>query len=85
MELTRKQLQTVFEKFNVQEIYPLGEKFNPEQHQAMAMQPMDNAEPNSVVRVFQKGYRLNDRLLRPAMVVIAQPVAIESTRIDEHA
>jgi molecular chaperone GrpE len=85
MELTLKQLQTVFEKFNIETVDPIGEKFNPEQHQAMAVQPVDDAEPNTVIRVFQKGYRLNDRLLRPAMVVIAQKAAAESARIDEQA
>lgn len=72
MELTRKQLVAVLEKFNVVAIDPVGEKFNPELHQAMAMQPDADAPPNSVIRVFQKGYLLHDRLLRPAMVVVAQ-------------
>jgi molecular chaperone GrpE len=74
MELTLKQLLSTLEKFNVRVIDPEGEKFNPEQHQAMAMQPTDTAEPNTVIKVFQKGYLLNDRLLRPAMVVIAQAI-----------
>ncbi|MGZ8216430.1 nucleotide exchange factor GrpE [Methylomagnum sp.] len=72
MTLTHKQLLTVLEKFNVRGIDPVGEKFNPDFHQAMAMQPAPDAEPNTVIKVFQKGYLLNDRLLRPAMVVIAQ-------------
>jgi len=84
MELTLKQLEAVFEKFGILAIDPLGEKFNPDQHQAMAAQPVENAEPNTVVKVFQKGYSLNDRLLRPAMVVIAQQVG-ESTYIDQKA
>lgn len=75
MELTLKQLLSTLEKFNVRAIDPEGEKFNPELHQAMAMQPTDAAEPNTVIKVFQKGYLLNERLLRPAMVVIAQAVA----------
>jgi molecular chaperone GrpE len=53
---------------------PAGERFNPELHQAMAMQPTDDVEPNTVIKVFQKGYLLNERLLRPAMVVVAQAV-----------
>lgn len=72
MDLTHKQLLAVLEKFNVRRVDPTGEKFNPEFHQAMAMQPAPDAEPNTVITVFQKGYLLNDRLLRPAMVVIAQ-------------
>ncbi|MGI2324276.1 MULTISPECIES: nucleotide exchange factor GrpE [Methylococcus] len=71
-ELTLKQFKSVFEKFGIAVVDPLGEKFNPEQHQAMAMEPAGEAEPNTVVKVFQKGYLLNDRLLRPALVVVAQ-------------
>lgn len=83
-ELTLRQFQNVLEKFNVIPVEPLGQKFNPEHHQAMAMEPTASAEPGSVVKVFQKGYLLNDRLLRPAMVVIAQAVA-ENLHLDEQA
>jgi molecular chaperone GrpE len=83
-ELTLKQFRAVLEKFNIQPVDPLGQKFNPELHQAMAMEPSASAEPNTVVKVFQKGYVLNDRLLRPAMVVIAQAMA-EQPRVDEKA
>jgi molecular chaperone GrpE len=71
-ELTLKQFQNVFEKFGILAIDPVGEKFNPEQHQAMAMESAEGVEPNTVLKVFQKGYLLNDRLLRPALVVVAQ-------------
>lgn len=71
-ELTLKQFQSVFEKFAIAAVDPTGEKFNPELHQAMAMEPAQGVEPNTVLRVFQKGYLLNDRLLRPALVVVAQ-------------
>lgn len=74
MELTLKQLNDTFAKFGLLVINPVGEKFNPELHQAMAMQPTDEAESNTVIKVFQKGYTLNDRLLRPAMVVVAQAI-----------
>jgi len=84
MELTLKQLNSALKKFSVRAVDPLGEKFNPDLHQAMAMQPSADVEPNTVVRVFQKGYLLHDRLLRPALVVIAQAAA-ESTHIDEQA
>jgi molecular chaperone GrpE len=67
-------LLSSLEKFNVIPIDPLGEKFDPERHQAMAMQPTDEAEPNTVIKVYQKGYLISDRLLRPAMVVVAQSI-----------
>ncbi|QSA97697.1 nucleotide exchange factor GrpE [Methylococcus sp. EFPC2] len=83
-ELTLKQLQSALERFNVLPVDPAGQKFNPEHHQAMAVEPTVGAEPGTVVKVFQKGYLLNDRLLRPAMVVIAQPPA-EDVHLDEQA
>ncbi len=71
VDLTLKQLSSVFTKFNIQEINPLGEKFDPHKHQAMAMVEAD-AEPNTVVMVMQKGYSLNERILRPALVSVAK-------------
>jgi len=71
-ELTIKQFEALFAKFNIVAIDPLGQPFNAEQHQAMLMQEVEDAEPNTVVNVFQKGYLLNGRLLRPAMVVVAK-------------
>ncbi len=71
-ELTLKQFLGVLEKFNVKPIEALGEKFDPALHQAMTMEQNDEVEPNTVVKVFQKGYTINERLLRPAMVVIAK-------------
>ncbi|MGR9087748.1 MAG: nucleotide exchange factor GrpE [Gammaproteobacteria bacterium] len=71
-ELTIKQFESVFSKFNIVTIDPVGQPFNAEQHQAMLMQEIEGAEPNTVVNVFQKGYLLNGRLLRPAMVVVAK-------------
>ncbi len=73
IELTLKQLLTVFHKFEIQQIDPLGEKFNPDLHEAMAMEEVEGVESGTVVRVFQKGYRLGDRLVRPALVVVARP------------
>ena len=71
MELTLKQLSGVFEKFNIREINPAGEKLDPHKHQAIGM--MDSDQPaNTVVSVMQKGYALNDRVLRPAMVMVAK-------------
>ena len=74
VELTLKQFATVFEKFNLREINPLGEKFDPHWHQAISMVDAD-AEPNTVVGVLQKGYALNDRVLRPALVMVAKAKA----------
>jgi molecular chaperone GrpE len=71
-ELTLKQFESVFAKFNITLIDPIGELFNAEHHQAMATQVVEGVEPNTVVTVFQKGYLLNGRLLRPAMVIVAK-------------
>jgi len=70
-ELTLKQLITVFEKFAVVIIDPQGEKFDPQLHEAIAMQPSAEHEPNTVITVVQKGYTLSERLLRPARVIVA--------------
>lgn len=74
-ELTIKQFESVFAKFNIEAIDPMGQPFDPEFHQAMTMVPTEDAEPNTVINVFQKGYVLNGRLIRPAMVVVAQSAA----------
>jgi len=71
MELTHKQLATVFEKFNITVINPQGEKFDPHQHQAMCMVDSDQ-EPNTVVQVMQKGYKLHERVIRPALVSVSK-------------
>lgn len=71
-ELTLKQFDAVFNKFNIEALNPVGEPFNPEHHQAMTMQPSKEHAPNTVLNVFQKGYLLNGRLIRPAMVVVAK-------------
>lgn len=83
-ELTIKQFDSLFAKFNIVAIDPVGQPFNPEQHQAMLMQEVEGAEPNTVVNVFQKGYLLNGRLLRPAMVVVAKS-AEKPPQVDEQA
>src|SRR3989338_165013 len=71
MELTLKQLSSVFEKFNISEINPVGEKLDPHKHQAITM--VDSDQPaNTVVSVMQKGYALNNRVLRPALVMVAK-------------
>lgn len=81
VELTLKSFSDVLQKFEVMVVEPVGQSFNPEFHQAMAMIEQPGTAPNSVVQVMQKGYTLNGRLLRPAMVVVAKP----APRIDETA
>lgn len=81
-ELTLSLFNSVMEKFNVVAVNPEGESFNPELHQAMAMQPSEDIEPNTVLTVVQKGYSLNERLVRPAMVIVSQAAP---TKIDEQA
>jgi len=71
-EATLKLLSKAFEKAGLSEIEPLGEPFNPELHEAMAMQPSPEHVPDSVLQVVQKGYQLNGRLLRPARVIVAR-------------
>jgi len=70
--LTLRMLSQVMEKFNVVQVDPKGETFNPELHEAMAMVPSNEVAPNNILDVIQKGYLLNDRLIRPARVVVAK-------------
>ena len=72
MEMTLNLLAAAMEKHHIQEINPIGQPFDPERHQAMSTRPSDQHEPNTVITVYQKGYLLNDRLIRPAMVVVSQ-------------
>jgi molecular chaperone GrpE len=72
VELTLKSFTNCLQKFNVLALDPVGEPFNPEFHQAMGMMESETAEPDSVVAVMQKGYTLNGRVLRPAMVMVAK-------------
>ncbi|MCO4811872.1 MAG: nucleotide exchange factor GrpE [Gammaproteobacteria bacterium] len=68
---TLKLLASTLERFGIVEVDPVGEPFDPDFHEAISMQPSDDVEPGSVVTVVQKGYTLNGRLLRPAMVIVA--------------
>ena len=72
MNLTLQMFYTAMEKFGVKTIAPQGEKFNPEQHEAISMQEIEGSESGTVVTIMQKGYELNGRLVRPAMVVVAK-------------
>lgn len=72
LELTLKQLLDVLSRYQVVQVDPQGEPFDPELHEAMTQIPSPDAEPNSVIDVLEKGYTLNGRLLRPARVVVAK-------------
>lgn len=69
--LTLRHMAGIFDKFSIEAIDPSGETFDPNRHEAVAMQPTGEFAPGSVMEVFRKGYRLQDRLLRPARVVVA--------------
>jgi molecular chaperone GrpE len=74
-EATLRLLRAAFDKFGIALVDPLGEPFDPQLHEAMSMQPSNTAAPGSVLVVLQKGYRIGDRLLRPARVIVAgEPV-----------
>lgn len=70
-EMTLKMFENAIDKFGIKSVHPKGESFNPEHHQAMTMMDSAEHEPNTIIDVMQKGYLLNERLVRPAMVVVA--------------
>ena len=72
IELTLRMFEQAMEKFGIEPVDPAGDPFNPEFHQAMTMQESDTAASGTVLTVVQKGYRLNERLVRPAMVIVAK-------------
>jgi molecular chaperone GrpE len=72
LELTMKLFVDVLQKFDVQQIDPMGVPFDPQEHEAMSMQDAPGAAPNTVIAVFQKGYKLNDRVIRPARVIVSK-------------
>ena len=82
VELTHKSFIDVLNKFNLEQVNPLGEPFDPQFHQAITMLENPDAEPNSVLDVMQTGYTLNGRLIRPAMVVVSKA---PTPKIDETA
>ena len=83
MQLTLRMLGEAMQKFGVERIDPQGSPFDPNLHQALSVQPRDDVPPNTVVVVVQKGYALNGRLVRPAMVMVSRPS--EARGIDEKA
>lgn len=72
-------------KFNVEQINPVGEPFDPQKHEAMSMVPSNEAEPNTVIAVMQKGYLLHERVVRPAMVMVAKADDSGGGSVDEQA
>lgn len=73
LDLTIKQLESAFGRFSIEEVNPeLGEKLDPERHQAMSVEETADMEPDRICRVIQRGYLLHSRLLRPAMVMVAK-------------
>ncbi|MFT6624808.1 MAG: molecular chaperone GrpE [Cycloclasticus sp.] len=86
MALTYKQLISALKQSGIEQVNPEDEIFSPELHQAISVVPSPDHEPNTVIQVFQKGYTLNGRLLRPAMVIVSQSTPPEGTKkIDEQA
>ncbi len=77
VELTLRQLKSVFEKFSLNEIDPAGQKFDPHRHQAISTVEAAG-EPNTVVQVLQKGYLLHERVIRPALVTVSKAKSLES-------
>lgn len=71
LEMTVKMFQDVMQRFSVEAVDPIGQKFNPQEHEAMTMQPSAEHEPNTVMFTVQKGYKLHGRVVRPARVVIS--------------
>ncbi len=82
-ELTIKLLAAAFDKFGISAVHPIDEEFDPEYHQAMTMIEHAEKDPNTVLDVMQKGYTLNERLIRPAMVVVSKAPANKDEKVDE--
>ncbi|MDO6762720.1 nucleotide exchange factor GrpE [Agarivorans sp. 1_MG-2023] len=79
VELTLKTLIDAVKKFGIEVVAPQDQAFDPEKHQAMGMQEVEGVAPNTVVAVLQKGYELNGRLLRPAMVMISKAASVDTS------
>ena len=77
LELTMKLFTDVMQKFGVEQIDPVGATFDPQLHEAMSIQEAPGTPPNSVIAVFQKGYKLSDRVIRPARVIVSKSKAPE--------
>ena len=85
VEMTLSMFLGSVKKFNLEQVDPVGQPFDPSLHEAMSMVEVPNSEPNMVVAAMQKGYTLNSRLIRPAMVMVSKNSAANATNIDEQA
>ena len=85
VEMTLSLFLASIQKFNLEQVDPVGKPFDPSLHEAMSMVEVPNAEPNTVIAAMQKGYTLNGRLVRPAMVMVSKNSAAGGTNIDEQA
>ncbi|MFO7786393.1 MAG: nucleotide exchange factor GrpE [Halospina sp.] len=85
VDMTLEMFTGALSKFNVEQINPVGEPFDPQKHEAMSMVPSNEAEPNTVIAVMQKGYLLHDRVVRPAMVMVAKTDDSGGGNVDEQA
>ncbi|MCW8883676.1 MAG: nucleotide exchange factor GrpE [Motiliproteus sp.] len=85
VDMTLSMMMAALKKFNVEPVDPQGEPFDPQHHQAMSMVENGDVEPNTVLHVMQKGYLLNGRLVRPAMVMVSKAGPAASPKIDEQA
>ena len=85
VEMTLSMFLTSIKKFNLEQVDPIGQPFDPSLHEAMSMVEAPDAEPNTVIAAMQKGYTLNSRLIRPAMVMVSKNSASSTTNIDEQA
>jgi len=79
IELTHQGLLSSLEKFSIKAVDPQDQPFNPELHQAMSMQEVEGVAPNTVIAVMQKGYELNGRLIRPAMVMVSKAASVDTS------
>jgi molecular chaperone GrpE len=85
VEMTLSLFLSAISKFNLEQIDPVGQPFDPGMHEAMSLVEVPNVEPNTVIAAMQKGYTLNGRLVRPAMVMVSKNSAANATKIDEQA
>ena len=85
VEMTLSMFLSSINKFNLEQVDPVGQPFDPSLHEAMSMVEVPNAAPNTVIAAMQKGYTLNGRLVRPAMVMVSKNSASSATNIDEQA
>ena len=79
VELTLRAMLTTVGKFGVEQVNPMGDAFDPNRHQAISMVENGNVAPNSVMAVMQKGYELNGRVIRPAMVMVARAPSVNTS------